>query len=121
MAKDQAMFFTMHECNTKQIFVGDDSSLSVLRSGTVPVENGHFSDILCVPKNFRNFLSVYQITHSGEGKTVMFTPHQVVIKDLKIPKMSLLLELLMILPGCTNLTTLGHHLFLQCLFLIVIT
>ena len=27
--------------------------------------------------------------------------------------MSLLLELLMILPGWTNLTTLGHHLFLQ--------
>ena len=28
---------------------------------------------------------------------------------------------LMILPGCTNLTTLGHHLFLQFLLLIVIT
>ena len=36
-----------------------------------------------------------------------FTPHQVVIKDFKILKMSLLLELLMILPGCTNLTTLS--------------
>ena len=31
-------------------------------------------------------LSVYQITHSGEGKTVMFTPHQVVIKDFKNPQ-----------------------------------
>ena len=35
--------------------------------------------------------------------------------------MSLLLELLMILPSCTNLTTLGPHLFLQFLLLIVIT
>ena len=51
MAKDQAIFSTMHECNTKQIFVGDDRSLSVVGSGTVPVENGHFSDVLC-SKNF---------------------------------------------------------------------
>ena len=33
MAKDQAIFSTMHECNTKQIFVGDDRSLSVVGSG----------------------------------------------------------------------------------------
>ena len=73
----------MHEYNTKQIFVGDDRSLSVLGSGIVPVENGHFSDVLCLPKISYNLLSVYQITHLGEGKTVTFTPHQVVIKDFK--------------------------------------
>ena len=76
----------MHECNTKQIFVGDDISLSVVESGTVLVENGHFSDVLCVPKISCNLLLVYQITHSGEGKTVTFTPHQVVIKDFKNPE-----------------------------------
>ena len=37
MAKDKSIFSTMHECNTKQIFVGDDRSLSVLGSKTVPV------------------------------------------------------------------------------------
>ena len=36
MTKDQAIFSTMHECNTKQIFVGDDRSLSVVGSGTIP-------------------------------------------------------------------------------------
>ena len=38
---------------------------------------------------FQKFLAVcyhYQITHSGEGKTVMFTRHQVVIKDFKNPQ-----------------------------------
>ena len=50
------------------------------------MENGHFSDVLCVPKISCNFLSVYQITHSGEGKTVTFTPHQVVIKNFKNPQ-----------------------------------
>ena len=73
MAKDQAIFSTMHECNTKQIFVGDNRSLSVVGSGIVPVENGHFNDILCVPKISCNLLSVLQITYSSEGKTVTFT------------------------------------------------
>ena len=44
MTKDQAIFSTMHECNAKQIFVGDDRSLSVVGSGTVPLENSHFND-----------------------------------------------------------------------------
>ena len=68
MAKDQPRFSTMHECNTKQIFVGDDSSLNVVGSRIVLVENGHFSDVICVSRISCNLLSVYQITHSGEGK-----------------------------------------------------
>ena len=86
MAKDQAIFSTMHECNTKQIFVGDDRYLRVVGSRIVLVNNGHFSDVLCVPRISYNFLSVYQISHSGEGKTIMFTHHQVVIKDFKDPQ-----------------------------------
>ena len=50
------MFSTMYECNTKQIFVGDDRYLSVLGSGAVPVENGHFSDVRCVPRISCNLL-----------------------------------------------------------------
>jgi hypothetical protein len=86
MAKDKAIFSALNECNTKKIFVGDDRSLSVVGSGTVQVDNGHFNDVLCVPILSCNLLSVYQITHSSEGKTVEFSPHQVVIKDLKDPK-----------------------------------
>ena len=121
MAKDQAIFSTMHECNTKQIFVGYDISLSVVGYGIVPIENGNFSDVLCIPRISCNLLSVYQITHSGEGKTVLFTPHQVVIKDFKYPQNVLATGTVMILPGCTNLKTLGHHLFLQFLLFMVIT
>jgi hypothetical protein len=86
MAKDKAIFSTLNECNTKKICVGDDRSPSVVGSGTVQVDNGHFNDVLCVPSLSCNLLSVYQITHSGEGKTIDFSPHQVVIKDLKDPK-----------------------------------
>jgi hypothetical protein len=83
MAKDKAIFSTLNECNTKKIFVRDDRSLSVVGSGTVQVDNGDFNDVLCVLSFSWNLLSVYQITHLGEGKTVKFSPHQVAIKDLK--------------------------------------
>jgi hypothetical protein len=86
MAKDKAIFSALNECNTKKIFVGDDRSLSVVGSGTIQVDNGHFNDVLCVPSLSCNLLLVYQINHLGEGKTIEFSPHQVVIKDIKDPK-----------------------------------
>jgi hypothetical protein len=86
MAKDEAIFFGLNKCNSKKIFVGDDRSLSVVRSRAVQVDNGHFNDVLCVPSLSCNLQSVYQITHLGEGKTIEFSPHQVVIKDLKDPR-----------------------------------
>jgi hypothetical protein len=89
MAKDKDIFSSLNECNTNKIFVGDDRSLSVVGSGTVQVDNGHFNDVLCVPSLSCNLLSVYQITHLGEGKIIEFSPHQVVIKDLKDPKHAL--------------------------------
>jgi hypothetical protein len=79
-------------------------------SGTIQLDDGHFNDVLCVPSLSYDLLLVYQITHSGEGKIIKFSPDQVVIKDFK-DNMSYQLELLMILPGCTYLTTLGHHIF----------
>jgi hypothetical protein len=86
MAKDKDIFSSLNECNTKKIFFGDDRSLSIVGSGTIQLDNGHFNDVLCVPSLSCNLLSVYQITHSGEGKSVEFSPHQVVIKDLKYLK-----------------------------------
>jgi hypothetical protein len=86
MAKDKAIFSSLNECNTKKKIVGDDKSLSVEVSRTIQVDNGHFNDVLCVPSLSYNLLSVYQISPLGEFKIVDFSPHQVVIKDLKDPK-----------------------------------
>ena len=86
MGKDKEVFSTLNDCNTKNIFVGDDRSLSVEGSGTVHLNNGQIQDVLCVPNLSCNLLSIYQITHSSEGKRVLFTPHQVVIQDLKNPQ-----------------------------------
>jgi hypothetical protein len=86
MDKDRDIFSSLNACNTKKIFLGDDICLSVEGSITIQVENGHSNDVLSVPSLSCNLLLVYQVTHSGEGKTVEFSPHQVVIKDLKYPK-----------------------------------
>jgi hypothetical protein len=86
MDKDKYIFSALNECNTKKTFFGDDRSLSVVGYGTIQVDNGNFNDVLCVPCLSCNLLSIYQITHSGEGKIVEFSPNQVVIKDLKDPK-----------------------------------
>jgi hypothetical protein len=83
MTKDKAIFSSLNECNTKKIFVGDERYLSVVGYEIVQVYNVHFNDILCVPSLSYNLLSIYQITYSSEGKTVEFSPHQVVIKNLK--------------------------------------
>ena len=83
MVKDKLVFSTLNDCNTKYILVGDDRSLSVEVSRIVDLNNGQIKDVLCVPNLSCNILLVYQITHLGEGKSVLFTPHQVVIQDLK--------------------------------------
>jgi hypothetical protein len=68
MAKDKDIFSILNECTTKKIFVGDDRCFSVVGSGTVQVDNGHFNDVLCVLSLSCNPLLVYQINHSGEGR-----------------------------------------------------
>ena len=86
MEKNKAIFSSLNDCNTKNIYVGDDRSLSVVGSGTIHLDNGHFNDVLCVPTLSYNLLFVYHITHLGEGKTIEFSPHDVVIKDLRDPR-----------------------------------
>jgi len=59
MAKNKAMFSFLNDCNTKNIYVGDDRSLNVLGTGIVYLDNGRFNYVLCVPTLSYNLLSVY--------------------------------------------------------------
>ena len=49
MAKDKAMFSTLNDCHTKNTYVGDDRSLSVVGSRIVHMDNGQFKYVLCAP------------------------------------------------------------------------
>ena len=44
--------------------------LLVVESGTIHLNNGQFNDVLCVLTLSCYLLSLYHITHSGEGKIV---------------------------------------------------
>ena len=48
MGKDKAVFSTLNDCSTKNIFVGDDRSLNVEGFGTVHLNNGQIKNVLCV-------------------------------------------------------------------------
>ena len=50
--------------------------------GSVTLAGGSLQDVLYVLDISMNLLSIYQICHSGSGKTVEFSPHDVVIRDL---------------------------------------
>jgi hypothetical protein len=78
-------FLLLINVTPNKYFFGDDRSLGVVGSIMVQLVDGHFNDVLCVPSLSCNLLYVYQITHSGEGKTMEFSPHQVVINNLKDP------------------------------------
>ena len=69
-------------CVTTQIVVGNSSQLSVLGSSIVALAGGSLQDVLCVPNILMNLLSIYQICHSGSGKIVEFSPHNLVIWGL---------------------------------------
>ena len=47
--------------------------------GSVKLEHGRFKDVLFVPSLDSNLLSVYQMTHTGSPKRVIFGPNLVEI------------------------------------------
>ena len=49
MDKNKSMFSSLNDCNTKNIYVGDDRSLSVVGSDTIHLDNGQFNDALFFP------------------------------------------------------------------------
>ena len=64
------------------ILMCDDTSIEVSGRASVNVGDGTFHDVLYVPSLSTNLLSVYQITHTGLGKRVEFTPDLVEIHEL---------------------------------------
>jgi hypothetical protein len=69
-------------CMGPPILMGDDTPVEVIGQGRVELPHGSFENVLHVPKLSMNLLSIYQITHSGTGKRVEFTPDSVTISDI---------------------------------------
>ena len=51
--------------------------------GNVEMENGEFHNVLYVLNLSSNLLSIYQITHLGDGHRVEFLPDSIQVQSLK--------------------------------------
>lgn len=70
----------MYPSRVPHIFIGDDTQVEVEGKGSVDMHDGRFENIIYVPNLSTNLLSIYQITHYGDGKKVEFRLDSVVVK-----------------------------------------
>ena len=62
--------------------MGDDFELQTKGIGRIDLDHGFFNDVLYVPDLAANLLLVYQMTHTGEPKRVIFIPDSVEIFEI---------------------------------------
>lgn len=82
MASSLGMFSSYEHHHFPQILLGNNSYMSVIRSGSIEVDGGTFNNILCVLRLSTNLISIYQSIHSGIDKKIEFTPDLELIKYL---------------------------------------
>ena len=83
MASSMDMFSSIEPCTSPPILMGNNTYMKVCGKGSIPMGEGTFNDVLCVPSLTTNILSIYQITHGAQGKIVEFTPDYVYIRDME--------------------------------------
>ena len=64
------------------IHMGDYSKILVVGKDTIREKHGVFRDVLYVPSLATNLLSIYQMTHTGSPKQVLFGPDSVEITNI---------------------------------------
>ena len=67
--------------------MGDDSQLPDVRKGTTQLEHDVLNNALYVPSLAADLLSVYQLTHTGSPKRVLFEPDIIDISYISSRKM----------------------------------
>ena len=83
MGSSKDDFCSLNKSKVPHIFVGDDTKMEVEGKGNIEMENGEFQEVLYVPNLSSNLLSIYQITHLGDGHKVEFLPDSVQVRSLK--------------------------------------
>ena len=64
--------------------MGNNSRVQTKGKGSIKLEHGIFKDVLFVPSLASNLLTVYQMTHTGSPKRVIFGCDSVEITDISI-------------------------------------
>jgi len=82
MAASIESFSSFQSFDGPSIQMGNNSKVQTKGKGSIQLEHGRFKDVLFVPSLASNLLSVYQMTHTGSPKRVIFGPDSVEITDI---------------------------------------
>ena len=83
MASSKESFSSLHAYAGPPILMGDNFVVAATGQGRVQFKDGSFENVLHIPRLSVNLLSVYQMTHTGSGRKVEFTPDSVSIYDMQ--------------------------------------
>ena len=72
MVSSRESFTTLNLTGGPSIHMVYDSQILVVGRGYVKIQHGEFKNVLYVPSLAANLLSVYQMTHIGLPKKVVF-------------------------------------------------
>ena len=75
MVLTREIFSSLDDLKGPKIVLGDDSITDSMGKGRI--DHGSFNDALYVPGLAANLLSLYQMTHTGSPKKVIFSPNEV--------------------------------------------
>ena len=73
MVSSQEIFSSFEASPIPHIIIGNNIAMIVYGNGIVCIQDVTFNDVLYVPSLSVNLLLIYQISHSGFGKTLEFT------------------------------------------------
>lgn len=82
MASSLDIFSSIEPFTSTHILMGNNTYMKVCKKGSIPIREGTFNDVLCVPSLTTNIISIYQITHGEHNKIVDFIIDYVYIRDM---------------------------------------
>ena len=82
MVSTKETFSSLDMSKGPPIVLGDDSLIDILGKGRIDLDHGKFNNVLYVPGIASNLLSMYQMTHTGPPKKVIFSPDDVEITNI---------------------------------------
>ena len=86
MVSTKEAFSSLDMSKGPPIVLGDDSLTERLGKWRIDIDHGQFSNVLYVLGLASNLLSVYQMTHTGYPKKVIFSPDEVDITEISSGK-----------------------------------
>ena len=82
MVSTREAFSSLDDSNGPKIVLGDDSETKIKGNGRIDLDHGSFNNVFYVPGLAASLLLVYQMTHNGSPKKVVFSPNDVEITEI---------------------------------------